>query len=154
MDPDPIYIRPGTFSINGSSWERYIHELDVHIEHLHTLLGDELKMALAGLNDNLQNEPSLLISFTGAFTGLSTLLHFCSFTRGTIALEKGMETQADKALVGKLRELLVPIVTSQCEILGTSMVSHNTAHIRSIQDWYEKALKEVRAISGFIGRLG
>ena len=154
MDPDPIFIRPGTFSIAGRSWERHILDLDAHIARLHVLLGDELKKALAGMNETLQNEPSILISFTGAFTGLSTLLHFCSFTRGTIALEKGMETQADKALVGKLRELLVPIVTSQCEILRTSMTAHNTGQALSIQAWYDKALEEVRAISGFIGRLG
>jgi hypothetical protein len=154
MDPDPIYIRLGSFGLQGSSWEQQVHQLNVHIEHLHVLLGDDLKMALAGLKDSLHGDLSIQISFTGAFTGLSTLLHFCSFTRGTIALETGMETKADQALVRKLRELLVPIITSQCEILGTSMASHTPAQIRSIEEWYQKALVEVRAIRGFIGRLG
>ena len=154
MDPDPIIIRPGTFSIAGRSWEHDILDLDAHIARLHVLLGDDLKAALAGMSEPHQNEPSILISFTGAFTGLSTLLHFCSFTRGTIALEKGMETAADKALVGKLRELLVPIVISQCEILSASMNSHNNGQAPSIQGWYGKTLDEIRAIERFIGRLG
>jgi hypothetical protein len=154
MKPDPIYIRPGTFAISGSSGERLVQDLEQHIERLQVLLGEDLRQALAGMGESVKGDPSAMISFTGAFTGLSTLLHFCSFTRGIIALEKGMETHADKNLVGKLRELLVPIVTSQCEILGASMQSNLGVRAASILHWYENAIAEVQTIHGFIGRLG
>jgi hypothetical protein len=154
MKPEPIYIRPGTFSLAGSPVEKHMQDLDIHIARLHGLLGDELKTALAGMGDSLQNESLALISFTGAFTGMSTLLTFCSFIRGVIALEKGMETQADKNLVATLRKLLVPIVTSQCEILKASMATQLAAEAASLLQWYEEAHEAVQAIHGFIGRLG
>jgi hypothetical protein len=153
MKPDPIYIRPGSFSLAGTPVERNVQDLDRHIERLQELLGDELKITLSHINEALQNEPSALICFTGAFTGLSTLLTFCSFTRGIIALEKGMETLADQSLVAKLRGMLVPIITSQCEILGESMVPHLGVRSESLVKWYRHALAEVHAIAAFIGRL-
>jgi hypothetical protein len=153
MKPDPIFINPRTFSIAGSSVERFTQDLDGHIGRLQALLGAELQDALAGIGDSLQNEPSALISFTGAFTGLSTLLHFCSFTRGIIALERGMETRADQGLVAKLRSLLVPIVNSQCEILGASMTGHLDVKATCLLHWYQEALAEVQSVKGFIGRL-
>ena len=154
MESEPIYITPGTYSIAGNPVERQIQELEGHIQRLQTLLGADLQSALSAIGNAMEPDPSGLISFTGAFTGLSTLLHFCSFTRGIIALEKGMETHADKNLVGKLRELLVPIVTSQCEILGASMQSNLGVRAASILHWYENAIAEVQTIHGFIGRLG
>ena len=153
MKSDPIYITPGTFGIAGNSAERHSQELEGHIERLQVLLRADLQSALAGIGDSLQNEPSALISFTGAFTGLSTLLHFCSFTRGIIALERGMETRADRDLVGKLRSLLVPIVNSQCEILDASMAAHLDVKAATLLNWYGNALAEVRAVKGFIDRL-
>ncbi len=154
MKPDPIYLHPGTYTIAGSAMERHIKDLESHVERLQALLGAELQTALAGIGDSLQNEPSALISFTGAFTGLSTLLHFCSFTRGVIALERGMETRADQDLVARLRSLLVPVVNSQCEVLWDSMAAHRDVKAASLMDWYGKALCEVQTIRAFIGRLG
>jgi len=154
MKSEPIYINPVTFTLAGSSIDRAVQDLDGHIERMHGLLGAELQEALAGIGESLQNEPSALISFTGAFTGLSTLLHFCSFTRGLIALERGMETRGDQDLVGRLRALLVPAVNGQCEILGNAMAGHLDVKAPSLQHWYEGALGEVQAVKAFIGRLG
>jgi len=153
MKPEPIYLHPGTYTIAGSPVERHIHELDRHIARMQLMLGSELQDALAGIGDSLQNEPSALIRFTGAFTGLSTLLHFCSFARGVIALERGMETLADQTLVARLRSLLVPIVSSQCEILETSIGGHLEVKAGSLVHWYLMALAEIQAVKGFIGRL-
>jgi len=154
MKPDPIYINPGTFSLAGSSSGRWTQELEDHVDRLQVLLGADLQEALAGLSAAPQHEPSVLITFTGAFTGLSTLLHFCSFIRGVIALEQGMETRADQCLAGKLRGLLVPIVLSQCEILMEAMTAHLDVRTTSLRAWYQAALAEVQAVRGFIGRLG
>ena len=154
MKPDPIYIIPGTFSLSGGASERHAQDLEKHIDRLQVLLGTELQGALAGIGEAPHSEPSVLITFTGAFTGLSTLLHFCSFTRGVIALEQGMETQADQGLAGKLRALMVPIVVSQCEILTESMAAHMDVKTTSLRAWYQAALAEVQAVRGFIGRLG
>jgi len=154
MKPEPIYINPGTFSLAGSSRERHVQALEARIERMQALLGAELQDALAGIGDALKDEPSALISFTGAFTGLSTLLHFCSFTRGIIALERGMETQADQDLVGRLRTLLVPAVIGQCDILGAAMAAQQEVKAASLRQWYGVALGEVRAVKGFIGGLG
>ncbi|MDR3671015.1 MAG: hypothetical protein P4L36_09225 [Holophaga sp.] len=153
MKPEPIFIKPGTFSLAGAM-ERDARDLEAHIERLQGLLGDQLQTALAGVGDRLQNEPSALITFTGAFTGLSTLLHFCSFTRGVVALERGMETRADQGLAGKLRALMVPIVLSQCEILNESMAANLEVKAASLQAWYRAALAEVVAVRTFIGRMG
>jgi hypothetical protein len=154
MKPDPIYLYPGTYALAGSLMERHIRDLESHVERLQALLGAELQTALAGIGDSLKNEPSALISFTGAFTGLSTLLHFCTFTRGIIALERGMETRADQDLVAKLRLLLVPVVNSQCEVLAGSMSAHQDVRADSLMLWYSNALAEVQTIKGFIGRVG
>ena len=154
MKPDPIYIHPGTFIIAGSSGERRVQDLEAHIERLQALLGDDLRAALAGVGESFQTDPAAMVSFTGAFTGVSTLLHFCSFTRGIIALENGMETQADKKLVGCLRERLVPIVASQCEILKTTMGSNLAVKAGGLLHWYGRAMAEVEAVNGFIVRLG
>jgi len=154
MKPDPIYLHPGTFSLTGSTAERHLQDLDRHIGKLHELLGDELKAVLADMGVAIQDEPLALISFTAAFTGLSTLLTFCSFIRGVIALENGMETLADKNLAGTLRKLLVPIVSSQCEIIKTTMGSNLGLRVASLLDWYCRAQAEVEAVEGFIGRLG
>jgi hypothetical protein len=151
MKPDPIYITPGTFSLSGSPAGHYNQELEGHIDRLQVLLGNELQEALAGIGETPQSEPSVLITFTGAFTGLSTLLHFCSFTRGVIALEQGMETQADQGLAARLRGLMVPIVSGQCEILAESMAAHLDVKTTSLRAWYLAALAEIRAVRGFIG---
>jgi hypothetical protein len=153
MKPEPIFINPGTYSIAGNPVERHLQRLDGHIGRMQALLGERLQHALAGVGDSLQNDPSALISFTGAFTGLSTLLHFCSFTRGTVTLERGMETRADQDLVAKLRSLLVPIVDSQCEILGAAMTAQLDVKAVSLLHWYQEALAEVVAIKNFIGQL-
>jgi hypothetical protein len=153
MKPEPIYIKPGTFSLTGGQ-ERDARDLEAHIERLQGLLGDQLQAALAGVGDRLQNEPSALITFTGAFTGLSTLLHFCSFTCGVMALERGMETRADQSLAGKLRGLMVPIVLSQCEILNEAMTAHLDVKASSLQAWYQAALAEVLAVRSSMGRMG
>jgi hypothetical protein len=152
LKPDPIYITPGTFSLAGGATERYAQDLEKHIDRLQVLLGTELQKALAGIGEAPHGEPSVLVTFTGAFTGLSTLLHFCSFTRGVIALEQGMETQADQSLAGKLRGLMVPIVASQCEILTESMTAHLEVRTPSLAAWYQAALAEVQAVRGFIPR--
>jgi hypothetical protein len=120
MKPEPIYLRPGTYSIEGGLADRHIQELDRLIDRIQVMLGAELQRAMAGVGDPHPGEASAMISFTGAFTGLSSLLHFCSFTRGIITVERGMETRADLGLVTRFRNLMVPIVTSQCEILETS----------------------------------
>jgi hypothetical protein len=151
MKPDPIYLRPGTYSIMGGLADRHIQELDRLIDRIQLLLGAELQKALAGIGEARQNEASAMINFTGAFTGLSTLLHFCSFTRGIITVEQGMETRADLGLVTRFRGLLVPIVASQCEILETSMTAQLEVRSPSLRIWYQKALAEVGAVHGFIG---
>ena len=115
------------------------------------MLGAELQKALAGMGEPPQNEASAMISFTGAFTGLSTLLHFCSFTRGIITVEQGMETCADLDLVTRFRNLMVPIVVSQCEILESSMAAQLEVRAPTLRIWYQKALAEVGAVHGFIG---
>jgi hypothetical protein len=143
MKPEPIFINPGTYSIAGNPVERHLQRLDGHIGRMQALLGERLQHALAGVGDSLQN----------AFTGLSTLLHFCSFTRGTVTLERGMETRADQDLVAKLRSLLVPIVDSQCEILGAAMTAQLDVKAVSLLHWYQEALAEVVAIKNFIGQL-
>ena len=154
MKPEPIYINPGTFTIAGTAVERHIHDLEQHIERLQSILGAELKQALGGMGESIQNDTSALIRFTGAFTGMSTLLNFCSFTRGIIALEKGMETQADRKLVERVRGILVPLVSNQCEILKTSINAHLDVKDASLLTWYETALEAVQGINGYIARLG
>jgi len=154
MKPEPIYIHPGTYSIAGNPVERQIQQLEGHIERLQALVGAELQNALAAIGDTLEHDPSALIRFTGAFTGLSTLLHFCSFTRATIALERGMETRADQDLAAKLRSLLVPIVDSQCVMLGEAMTAQLGVKAASLVLWYQQALAEVQAIKGCIGLIG
>ena len=154
MKPEPIYIHPGSFTIAGTPVERHSMVLEDHIETLQVLLGAELNQALEGLDDWVQDETPALISFTAAFTGVSTLLNFCCFARGIIALEKGMETVADKQLVEKVRRLLIPIVSSQCEILNSSMSLHSGAKPAPLARWYEKAIAEVQAVYLFISRLG
>ena len=153
MKPEPIYIHPGSFSIAGTPVERYSQVLETHIETLQVLLGAELNQALEGMDDWVQDETPALISFTAAFTGVSTLLNFCCFTRGIIALEKGMETVADRQLVEKVRRLLIPIVSSQCEILNSSMALHSGAKPAPLARWYEKAIAEVQAVYLFVSRL-
>ena len=153
MKPEPIYIHPGSFTIAGTPVERHSMVLEDHIETLQVLLGAELNQALEGLDDWVQDETPALISFTAAFTGVSTLLNFCCFARGIIALEKGMETVADKQLVERVRRLLIPIVSSQCEILNSSMSLHSGVKPAPLARWYEKALAEVQAVYSFIGRL-
>ena len=151
MKPEPIYLRPGTYSLTGGLSERHIRELDRLIDRIQSMLGAELQKALAGMGEPPQNEASAMISFTGAFTGLSTLLHFCSFTRGIITVEQGMETCADLDLVTRFRNLMVPIVVSQCEILESSMAAQLEVRAPTLRIWYQKALAEVGAVHGFIG---
>jgi len=151
MKSEPIYLRPGTYSIEGGLADRHIQELDRLIDRIQVMLGAELQRALAGVGDPHPSEASSMISFTGAFTGLSSLLHFCSFTRGIITVERGMETRADLGLVTRFRNLMVPIVTSQCEILETSMAAQLEVKAPSLRRWYQKALAEVGAVHGFIG---
>ena len=154
MKAEPIYLHPGTYSLAGNPVERSVLELEGHIERLQALLGAELQSALAGIDQALQNDSSALISFTGGFTGLSTLLHFCSFTRAVISLERGMETRADQDLVARMRGLLAPIVDGQCGILDAAMTAQLGVKAASLALWYRQALAEVQAIKGFIGRLG
>jgi len=154
MKPEPIYILPGTFTLAGATAQGAAQELGAHIDRMQLLLGEDLRAALAALGATGQQDPAALISFTGAFTGLSTLLHFCSFTRGTIALERGMETPADRALVTKLRLLLVPILANQCEILEGAMGAQRQVKAEPLRAWYEAALVEVRLVRGFVGQLG
>ncbi len=65
-----------------------------------------------------------------------------------------METRADQDLVTRLRNLLVPIVSGQCEILATAMSTQQDIRPVCLQTWYVKAFRELQAIIGFIGRLG
>jgi len=153
MESEPIYIHPGTYSIAGNPLERRIQELDGHIQRLQVLLGDDLQKALAAIGNAMETDPSGLISFTGAFTGLSTLLHFCSFTRAAISLERGMETRADRNLAAKLRGLLVPIVESQCGILNAAITAQMGVKAAALVLWYQQALAEVQAIKGCIAKL-
>jgi hypothetical protein len=153
MKPEPIYIKPGSFSIAGAPVERHTRDLEAHIDKLQVLLGDDLTQALAGMDDWIQDETPALISFTAAFTGVSTLLNFCCFARGIFALERGMETLADKQMVEKVRRLLIPIVSSQCEILGSSMALHTNARPPALNAWYDKATAEIQAVYAFVSRL-
>ena len=153
MESEPIYINPGTYSIAGNPVERQIQQLDGHIQRLQGLLGADLQSALAAIGNAMEPDPSGLISFTGAFTGLSTLLHFCSFTRAAIALERGMETRADQNLAAKLRGLLLPIIDSQCGILGAAMTAQLGVRADSLVRWYQESLAEVTAIKDCIAKL-
>jgi hypothetical protein len=153
MESEPIYLHPGTYSLTGDPVERQIQRLEGHIERLQALVGAELQATLAAIGTTMEHDATALISFTGAFTGLSTLLHFCSFTRAAIALERGMETRADQNLAAKLRGLLVPIVDSQCAILGAAMSAQMGVKADSLVRWYRDALAEVNAIKACIGRL-
>jgi len=153
MKSEKIFIKPGTFSLAGTPVERHIQELDGHIAVLQDLLGEKLKTTLADLQTTAQDDALTLVTFTGGFTGVSTLLTFCSFIRGLTGLEKGMETPADQELVGALRRLLVPIVTSQSDLLKTSLTAHPGRSL-ALVDWYRQAAAAVLGIQGFIGRLG
>jgi hypothetical protein len=153
MKPEPIYIKAGSFSIAGAPVERHAKDLESHIDKLQVLLGDDLTQALSGMDDWVQDETPALVSFTAAFTGVSTLLNFCCFARGIFALERGMETLADKQMVEKVRRLLIPIVSSQCEILSSSMSLHSSERPPALDRWYSKASGEVQAVYAFVSRL-
>jgi hypothetical protein len=153
MKPEPIYIKAGSFGIAGAPAEHRAKDLEAHIDKLQVLLGDDLTQALSGLDDWIQDETPALISFTAAFTGVSTLLNFCCFARGIFALERGMETVADRQMVEKVRRLLIPIVSSQCEILSSSMALHSTDRPAMLNAWYLKANAEIQAVYAFISRL-
>jgi hypothetical protein len=153
MKSEKIFIKPGTFSLAGTPVERHLQELDGHIAVLQDLLGEKLKATLADLQTSAQDDALTLVTFTGAFTGVSTLLTFCSFIRGLTGLEKGMETPADQDLVGAMRRLLVPIVTSQTELLKASLAAHPGRSLALVA-WYRQAGAAILAIQGFISRLG
>ncbi len=153
MKPDPIYIQPGTFCIAGTSIHRHIEGLEQHIARLQTLLGEDLNAALATMSEATQADTSTLICFTGAFTGMSTLLNLCFYARGIIALEDGMETQRDRLMVEGVRKILVPLVLGQGDLLRSSMNSHRDVPGPALRKWYGQALGELDAVCGLVARL-
>ena len=153
MKSNPIYIQPGTFCIAGTSVHRHIEGLEQRIGRLQILLGEELNAALAHMNESTQSDTSALICFTGAFTGMSTLLNLCFYTRGILALEDGMETSRDRMLVEGVRRILVPLVLGQGDLLRTSIASHRDVPDPALSGWYGRALGELDAVRGLITRL-
>ncbi len=154
MKSDPIYIQPGTFCIAGASIHRHIEDLEKRIARLQVLLGEDLNTALAGMDEVTQADTSALICFTGAFTGMSTLLNLCFYTRGIVALEDGMETQRDRILVEGVRKILVPLVLGQGDLLKASMVSHREIQDAALSRWYAMALEELENVCTLVARLG
>jgi hypothetical protein len=153
VEPHPIRIKPGTFQIAGQSPDSHLQELEGHLDRMQALLGAELQGTLAGMGEPIRADTSALIRFTGAFTGLSTLLNFCAFTRGVLALEKGMETQADRLLVERVRGTLIPLVDSQGEVLKNSLEAEQGILDAALRRWYGGALAEVLAVRRCIARL-
>jgi hypothetical protein len=153
MNPDPIEIKPGTFRITGHSPENPIQELEGHMDRMQALLGTELQGTLAGMGEAVRTDTSALIRFTGAFTGLSTLLNFCAFARGVLALEKGMETQGDRLLVQRVRGNLIPLINNQGEVLRNSLEAEQAVLDAALRRWYGGALAEVLAVRRCIARL-
>ena len=153
MKSDPIYIKPGTYAIAGTAVKRYLEGLEAHINRLQVLLGDDLNAALAAMGETAQGDPATLISFTGAFTGMSTLLNLCFYARGIIALEDGMETQRDREMVEGVRKVLVPLLLGQGDLLKTSLVSHQEVRDPALRVWYDQARAELDGICALVGRL-
>ncbi|MGA2083516.1 MAG: hypothetical protein ABSH53_23345 [Holophaga sp.] len=151
--PDPIYIQPGTFSIAGTNVHAYIEDLERRIARLQVLLGEDLNAALAGMSEATQADTSALICFTGAFTGMSTLLNLCFYTRGIIALEDGMETQRDRILVEGVRKILVPLVLGQADLLKASLEAHRTVPDAALRHWYSMAMAELESVRTLVSRL-
>ena len=151
--PDPIYIQPGTFCIAGTSVHTHIEELERRIGRLQVLLGEDLNAALAGMGEATQADTSALICFTGAFTGMSTLLNLCFYTRGIIALEDGMETQQDRILVEGVRKILVPLVLGQSDLLKASLDAHKDVPDPSLRHWYALARAELASVHALVSRL-
>lgn len=153
MKSDPIYIKPGTCAIAGTAVKRYLEGLEAHINRLQVLLGDDLNAALAAMGETAQGDPATLISFTGAFTGMSTLLNLCFYARGIIALEDGMETQRDREMVEGVRKVLVPLLLGQGDLLKTSLGSHQEVRDPALRGWYDQARAELDRICTLVGRL-
>lgn len=153
MKSEPIYIKPGTYAIAGTAIKRYVEGIESHINRLQVLLGDELNAALAAMGEAAQSDPATLISFTGAFTGMSTLLNLCFYARGIIALEDGMETVRDRQMVEGVRKILVPLLLGQGDLLRTSLVAHQDVRDPALRSWYLKARAELDGICNLVGRL-
>lgn len=153
MASEPIHLNPGTYRIAGQSAEQHLLDLEGRMDRMQALLGPELQDTLAAMGEAVRSDTSALVRFTGAFTGLSTLLNFCSFTRGIIALEKGMQTQADRDLVERVRATLIPLVGNQGEILKASMEADLGVMDAALRHWYGTALAEVLAVRRCIARL-
>lgn len=153
MKPEPIYIQQGSYAIAGTTAKAFVDALEHHIGRLQVLLGEDLNATLGALGEAAQAEPAQLIAFTGAFTGMSTLLNLCFYTRGIVALEEGMETHRDRQMVQGVRRILVPLLLGQGDLLRTSLEVRQGAQDAALGGWYARARAELDGICGLVARL-